>query len=89
MTSQEVQDLLPKYFPANGPYRVPSIQWSDGSPASLPFFPGDKTKWNEFPEKPDSKLFFNLNQGNGKFDSEWLFVYFKKDRVLGSEYLPD
>ncbi|RYX85696.1 hypothetical protein EON83_04990 [bacterium] len=82
-SKSEVQQRFVSYFPPNGWFRQPVIDWGDGSPV---------TPYDNEPVlagTPDQSIQYTLDPNDGAYNAEWLIVYLEKGRVVGTEYLGD
>lgn len=83
MHLSQVQANFEQQFPADGKFRQPVSSFGDGSPFTL---------YDHNPSltvTPNKSLYYTLDPDDGRFNSEILVIYFKDDKVVGSEYLPD
>lgn len=83
MTIDGVDQLFNRYFPNNGRFRRPIISVGNGSLI---------TPYDNKPQiagVPDKSLQYVLDPDDGRYNAEWLIIYFNDKRVVGSEYLSD
>ena len=83
MQVDQLQLLFKQHFPPDGKFRQPVWDFGDGSPVT----PYDNEP--QLADKPNQSLHYTLDPDDGRFNSEWLVVYFKDGQVVGTEYLPD
>jgi hypothetical protein len=83
MQVDQVQSLFNQHFPLDGKFRQPAWGFGDGSPVT----PYDNDP--QLADRPNQSLHYTLDPNDGRFNSEWLVVYFKDGQVVGTEYLPD
>jgi hypothetical protein len=83
MQVDQVQSLFNQHFPPDGKFRQPTWGFGDGSPVT----PNDNDP--HLADRPNQSLHYTLDPNDGRFNSEWLVVYFKDGQVVGAEYLPD
>ncbi|BAZ41299.1 hypothetical protein NIES4101_72630 [Calothrix sp. NIES-4101] len=86
MTIEEVQGLFNKRFPKGGRFRQPEwrLRNEDANDAEL-----HRLNRKKFLATPDQNLHYILDLTNGDYDAEWVTVYFKDGKVVGTNYSPD
>ncbi|BAY11496.1 hypothetical protein [Calothrix sp. NIES-2098] len=86
MTIPEVQSLFNQRFPKGGKFRQPEWELRYGHNSVLENRdPAEKG----FVAIPDQNLHYILDLSDGRYNAEWVTVYFKDGKVVGTEYSPD
>jgi hypothetical protein len=86
MTIQEVQSRLNQRFPKGGRFPQPQGELNYGHQGVLQY---SDPKEKGFLAVPDQNLHYILDLNDGRYDAEWVTVYFKDGKVVGVTYSPD
>jgi hypothetical protein len=86
MTIQEVQGLFNQRFPKGGRFRQPEWYLFDRDDG---VFENLDPEEKGFVDIPDLNLHYILDPSDGRYNAEFLSVYLKDGKVVGTEYSPD
>jgi hypothetical protein len=86
MTIQEVQSLFDQRFPKGGRFRQPEWSLKDETIADAE---NHKLNGMKFIATPNQNLHYILDPNDSRYNAEFMTVYFKDGKVVGTRYLPD
>ncbi|AKG23318.1 hypothetical protein [Calothrix sp. 336/3] len=86
MTIEDVQSLFNQRFPKGG--RFPQPEWTirDETTADAE---NHQLNGRTFIAKPNQNLQYILDPNDGRYNAEWVIVYLKDGKVVGTNYSPD
>jgi hypothetical protein len=86
MTIQEVQHLFSQHFPKGGKFRQPEwVLRNENTNDAI----NHRLNGMRFVATPDQNLQYILDPTDGRYNAEWVTVYLKDSKVVGTKYSPD